>query len=84
MPKNASKTQELVICAQTCACNLEGETEQIQSSPPLIPGMHAEGRDGFSFPKCWVLADVFERGWGYLQEKGVTFGHCGPARTLPG
>lgn len=53
MPENASKPQELtVICAQTCPCNLGGEMEQIQSSPPLTPGVHVEGRDGFSSSKC--------------------------------
>jgi len=28
--------------------------------------------------------EVFERGRGYSQEKGVTLGGCGPALTLPG
>lgn len=84
MPRNASKPQELVICAQTRAYNL-GETEQIQSSLPLTWGVHTEGRDGFSFPKCWILADFFfERGCRYLQVKKVMFGGCGPAPTLPG
>lgn len=83
-PENTSKPQELaVVCAQTCPCDLGGETEQIQSSPPLTPRVHVEGADGFSSSKCWVLAEVFERGRGYSQEKGVTFGGSGPAPTLP-
>jgi len=53
MPKNANKPQELaVVCAQTCPRDLEGETHQIQSSPPLTPGVHVEGRDVFSSSKC--------------------------------
>lgn len=48
---------------------LGGETEQIQSSPPLTPGAHAKGKDGSSFSKCWVLGDVLERERGYIREK---------------
>lgn len=66
MPENASKPQELAVaCAQTRLCGLRGGTEQIQSSPPLTPGVHVEGRDVFSSSKCWVLAVIFERGRGY-------------------
>lgn len=66
MPENTSKPQELAgVCAQTCPSGLGGEMEQIQSSPPLTPGWHTDGRHVLSSSKCWETDDVFEKGRGY-------------------